>query len=431
YKTKELLHLSNIILNGNITAAINDDGVHVSAYPGDVSGDGSLSPLDAALTSRVATIFDSGFAAYRLADPAIVGDLNGNSFTDSSDVTLINRTLAGITVGQLPPIPTGLTIVPTGPDPTLSLPTDLQAAPGETVVVPVHLDTARPEGSTGLMEAILALRYDPKVFTVSAQDVHLGTLPTSGGGWKLQAVVNAQTGEIGIDLFSPTPIVNASGGSLVTLTLHVLPGAPSGASGINLVRAVNPTGQRQFVTTASDAAGPYILHPAVTDSSDAGVDGRVTVPAMMMETASAPQTTFVTNAAFGTTLEVGQPPANTLSAGHSRALDLAEQVFAELREPVLAPDFGEFGQPQAMLDADSTDQPSANASALATLGADEFQPDWLPADWLIYLGRQARRGVMHGDLLTEPATQENIADVSAVETLFANETLGKCPRVGD
>ncbi|HYV38009.1 MAG TPA: cohesin domain-containing protein, partial [Gemmataceae bacterium] len=425
YKAKELLHLSNIVLNGNITAAINDDGVHVAAYPGDVSGDGSLSPLDAALTSRVATIFDSGFAAYRLADPAIVGDLNGNSFTDSSDVTLINRTLAGITVGQLPPIPTGLTIVPTGPDPTLSLPTDLQAAPGETVVVPVHLDTARPEGSTGLMEAILALRYDPTVFTVSAQDVHLGTLPTSGGGWKLQAVVNAQTGEIGIDLFSPTPIVSASGGSLVTLTLHVLPGAPSGASGINLVRAVNPTGQRQFVTTASDAAGPYILHPVVTDSNDAGVDGRVTVPAMMMETASTPQSMLVTAAALGTVLEVSQAPATISNAAHARALDLAEQVFANLQEPELTPGIGELGQPRAILDTDSTDQTSAAyASAVATLGAEKLQPDWLPADCLIYLGRQARRGIKRASLLTEPATQDSFDDVLALETLFANGAFG-------
>ncbi|HYV39671.1 MAG TPA: cohesin domain-containing protein, partial [Gemmataceae bacterium] len=427
YKAKELLHLSNIILNGSTTTAINDDGVHVSAYPGDVSGDGSLSPLDAALTSRVATIFDSGFAAYRLADPAIVGDLNGNSFTDSSDVTLINRTLAGITVGQLPPIPTGLTIVPTGPDPTLSLPTDLTAAPGETVVVPVHLDTARPEGSTGLMEAILALRYDPKVFTVSAQDVHLGTLPTSASGWKLQAVVNAQTGEIGIDLFSPTPIVSASGGSLVTLTLHVLDNAPSGASGINLVRAVNPTGQRQFVTTASDAAGPYILHPAVTDSSDAGVDGRVTVPAMLMETASTPQSMLVTAAALGTMLDVVLVPATVASVGHAKALDLAEQIFANLQESELTTDFGDFGHPDAIVETDSTDQPSAASAWVApAVGLFAFEPDWMSTDCLACLGQYARRGAKPAKGILEFDAQEADADPAVLdEMIFTRNQTGR------
>ncbi|HYV40037.1 MAG TPA: FG-GAP-like repeat-containing protein, partial [Gemmataceae bacterium] len=328
YKAKELLHLSNIVVNGSITTAINDDGIHVAAYPGDVSGDGLFSPLDGALTSRVAIVFDTGFAAYRLADPAILGDLNGNGFTDSSDVTLINRTLAGITVAQLPPIPTSLTISPTGPDPTLSLPTDLQAASGTAVVAPVYLDTASPEGSTGLMEAVLALRYDPKVFTVSAQDVHLGTLPTSGSGWKLQAVVNAQMGEIGIDLFSATPIVSAAGGSLVTLTLHVLPGAPSGASGINLVRAVNPTGQRQYVTTASDAAGPYILHPAVTDYGDPGVDGMVSVlatPTLLIQAKSDPAVEFDDPNTAAQTVT-----AMPLALPRNQVTEQVDRIFADL-----------------------------------------------------------------------------------------------------
>ncbi|HYV35174.1 MAG TPA: hypothetical protein VE988_05685, partial [Gemmataceae bacterium] len=204
YKAKELLHLSDIVLDGSAAGVANDDGVHVVAYVGDATGDGSLSPLDAALVSRVATTLDSGFAGYRLVDPGIVADINGNGFADSGDVTLANRFVAGVVVPQLPTTPPGLTITPTGPDPTLSLPENLVATPGQTVVVPVSLDNARPEGSTGLMEAVLALRYDPAVFTVSAADVHLGTLPASGSGWKLQAVVNAQTGEIGIDLFSTT-----------------------------------------------------------------------------------------------------------------------------------------------------------------------------------------------------------------------------------
>ena len=68
--------------------------------------------------------------------------------------------------------------------------------------MPVDIDTAHPDGSTGATEAILALSYNPQLFDVSAADVHLGSLTA---GWQLTAVVNSQTGEIGIDLFSSLP----------------------------------------------------------------------------------------------------------------------------------------------------------------------------------------------------------------------------------
>ena len=50
------------------------------------------------------------------------------------------------------------------------------------------------------------------MFTVSAADVQLGSLTA---GWQLTTLVNAQTGEIGIDLFSSTPIQTTASGSLV------------------------------------------------------------------------------------------------------------------------------------------------------------------------------------------------------------------------
>ena len=119
----------------------------------------------------------------------------------------------------------------------------LQATPGGTVVVPVNIDTARPVGSTGATEAILALRYNPRVFTVSAADVQLGSLT---GGWQLTTVVNAQTGEIGIDLFSSTPIQTTAGGSLVTIAVHVRDMRRSLARRtLTLVNQVDPTGQRR------------------------------------------------------------------------------------------------------------------------------------------------------------------------------------------
>ena len=170
---------------------------------------------------------------------------------------------------QIPTIPTGLPITAYGPDPALSLPATLQATPGGTVVVPVNIDTARPDGSTGATEAILALRYDPQVFSVSAADVQLGSL--TGSGWQLTTAVNAQTGEIGIDLFGSSPIQTTAGGSLVTIKVGSEPEAGGeGAVGsnataalslapISLVTQVNPTGSREFRTTLSDGQGALVI----------------------------------------------------------------------------------------------------------------------------------------------------------------------------
>ena len=98
--------------------------------------------------------------------------------------------------------PTGLTFTATGPDPhALSIPATLPAVAGGTVTVPVNLDDPRPVGSTGMTEAMLALVYDPKVLSVSAADINLGSIPLSGTSagnwcrWWMRRRV-----EIGIDL---------------------------------------------------------------------------------------------------------------------------------------------------------------------------------------------------------------------------------------
>ena len=69
YKSKALLHLGNIVINGSITTATNNDGIEAVAYLGDVAGTGSFSPLDAALISQVAVGLASGFAAFPQLDP--------------------------------------------------------------------------------------------------------------------------------------------------------------------------------------------------------------------------------------------------------------------------------------------------------------------------------------------------------------------------
>ena len=262
YKSKALLHLGNIVINGSATAA-NSDGIEAVAYLGDVAGTGSFSPLDAALISQVAVGIESGFSAFPQLDPAIIGDPIDTGNTNSSDVTLMNRLLAGIATPQIPQPPSGLIIPPTGPDPTLSLPPVLTANPGGTVTVPVNIDTARPAGSSGLMEATLALCYNPQLFSVTTADIKLGTVPNGGSGWQLGVAINPGTGDIGITLFSTTPIQNTAGGSLVTITLHVQGTPEVGQAALALVDEVNPTGLRSYQTGLADSQGALVMHESV------------------------------------------------------------------------------------------------------------------------------------------------------------------------
>ena len=157
YKSKALLHWTGVQLNNTIgpITVEGDDAVEVVAYLGDTNGDGSLSAGDGTNISTFSSSTSSatstlgGFSAYPLADPSIIGDLNNNGNADSGDVTLLNSYLAGMPHAQIPVPPAALAgFTVTGPDPALSLPTTLRAPPGGTVVVPVNIDTAHPDGST-------------------------------------------------------------------------------------------------------------------------------------------------------------------------------------------------------------------------------------------------------------------------------------------
>ena len=125
--------------------------------------------------------------------------------------------------GPFPAIPSGVTITPVGPDPTLSLvqpggvlPWDLRAN-GGVVNVSVQLDQPHPAGSTGMTEAILALKYDPSVLNVSSSDITLGSISGSGTGWQFASVIDQTTGQIAITLYSTTPMSANNAGSLVNI----------------------------------------------------------------------------------------------------------------------------------------------------------------------------------------------------------------------
>ena len=128
--------------------------------------------------------------------PAL-GYVGPDSFTYRANDGFVNSNLAtvNLTVGS-----------------RLSIPTNLPAVPGGTVVVPVNIDNPNPFGSGGLNAATLAFNYDPALFTVSAGDFQTGpTGPTTG--WSLAPTFNTVTGQIGIALSNATPNTSYQGGA--------------------------------------------------------------------------------------------------------------------------------------------------------------------------------------------------------------------------
>jgi len=237
---------------------------------------------------------DSGFPAYPLIDPVILGNVdNPDIGVFSGDAAFqISELSVGSTPNYVAPKPTSVQVSPggttpytilpvgNGEDPTLTLPSNLQVGADGTVVVPVNLDDARPAGSTGLIEADLALTYNPSLFTVSAADVHAGSV-LAGGNWSVMPTIDQATGQIGIALSSSTPISAPTGGSLVIIDFHPVeasggrqPPGYLGQAQFALAAYVTPNGQ-YFPTELEDSQGAFILTPAPTNSFDPRIDGVV------------------------------------------------------------------------------------------------------------------------------------------------------------
>ncbi len=262
YRAKDLLHLSGVTVNGSGDDVATGDALHVVAYVGDADGNGSYSSADAVLITRVALQTDDGFAGYPLIDPVIIADTDGAGFVPADASLQVNEAGVGFMTANLasPPIPGGVVfqVIGNGVDPRVSIPANLQVAAGGTLMVPVNIDNPHPVGSTGLIEAHLALTFDPGQFTISVGDVHLGSVLAAGSGWSLAATVNPVMGEIAIALSCSSPITSSSGGSLVIIDFHSITSAAS-VSSIALVSSINPSGQQMIRTELEDAQGTFTL----------------------------------------------------------------------------------------------------------------------------------------------------------------------------
>ncbi|MCA9247660.1 MAG: VCBS repeat-containing protein [Planctomycetales bacterium] len=91
-----MLSWSNLSINGGEAPLRGDEAIVQVGAAGDLSGDATLSALDASLAARVAVGLDSGFAHFARTDPMLLADLSHDGTISALDASLIARRALGL-----------------------------------------------------------------------------------------------------------------------------------------------------------------------------------------------------------------------------------------------------------------------------------------------------------------------------------------------
>jgi hypothetical protein len=169
------------------------------------------------------------------------------------------------------PIP-AVSLVSGGPDPKLSIPTNLTANAGDAFEIPVMIDSIVDLTGNGLESADLVIYYDPAVLDITS--VTLGDLLSGlNHSWSVAARIDPLAGRIFISAAGSQPLEGMFVGELLQLHATVKASAPAGSSALNLAASShNPSRATQL------NEGYLTLIPAPTDAADdPGVDGRLTI----------------------------------------------------------------------------------------------------------------------------------------------------------
>ncbi|MCY2987311.1 MAG: Ig-like domain-containing protein, partial [Planctomycetota bacterium] len=230
YGAAAVLRISDLEVNAGALAATADDGLQVVALVGDANGNQRYDAEDYRLVGRVGKHFDTGFAAYPMIDPLIIGDVTGDGTLSPLDASDLMRQVIQRPTPNIPPLP--------GPPVNLA-----PKANGQSVTTaedtPVEITLT---GDDGNPEVVQNLRFE-----ISTRPAH-GTLanfdPVTGTG-----------------TYTPNPNFNGTDSFTFTVTDDDKAGPPANltstlATVTITVTAVNdrPVANPQSVTTTEDTA---------------------------------------------------------------------------------------------------------------------------------------------------------------------------------
>ncbi len=342
YTSKEVLDIADVQINSGAIPSIDDDGAHVVAYLGDTFGNGDYGTVDVLLISRVGVGLDTGFASYQLADPRLIGDISGDGYIGSFDSLLLRRFIVSLATPPIPALPTTITpVLSGGPDPKISLPTDLDTQPDGSLVVPLRFEQTDPNPIPfGAAEIVVG--YDPSRFEV------VGVQPGSvASDFWLDWRADSATGTLVIITAARRDMLTlASGtdGTLALIELKVKPDAQPGRTVLNLL-ADGTFGTRHVTTRLNE--GVLTLVPAPTNATDDPGDGVITIRAA--EPTRQPITATEVSAAL---VEIPSVSANSAAVERAPEVGVTSQTDYAAPSSVLdvaGSNFvGPIGQPIAL-----------------------------------------------------------------------------------
>lgn len=215
YGAKQVLDIGSVVVDDAIDGR-GDDGLHVAAYFGDTSGNAAYTTLDVQRLQRVILRYDSGFAEFPNVDPIVLGDINGSGTFTAVDIARllqeVNYVFSGTNTDrpEIPDLPVNVAPVPfSGPDPSVAIPASIPGRAGDTVTVPINLDTA-----ADLESVQLSVSFDAtKLELVNARR---GVLTADFAYY----IERRAPGELRIDMSRLTKL-DAGAGSILELDLKI------------------------------------------------------------------------------------------------------------------------------------------------------------------------------------------------------------------
>jgi uncharacterized protein GlcG (DUF336 family) len=119
YASAQVLEISRLEVNAGAMAATADSALHVVAFPGDANANRRYDVEDARLVARVGVGLDSGFVVrqpdapvgtdvqvtYPSIDPLIIADVSGDGTLSPLDASDLLRIAVGLETPNIPPLP--------------------------------------------------------------------------------------------------------------------------------------------------------------------------------------------------------------------------------------------------------------------------------------------------------------------------------------
>jgi len=258
YGAKEIINITGVTANG--LAGRDDDGLHLVGYFGDASGNADYNSLDVQRLLRVISKSDTGFSAYATVDPVIVADITGDGALSSLDSARLQNRVIGRTDPAIPVRPNVGAITFSGPDPKVWVEAGQTVALGETVVVPVKLDTAE-----GLESVKLVLNYDANALQLL--DVKRGDLTADFALF----FDNSRPGVVDVDM-SRRSQMDGGAGDLLLLSFKAV-GSAGGTVALDLADAWLNEGRLTLNVQPQPGADASDSYLAVAAPAPAGATG--------------------------------------------------------------------------------------------------------------------------------------------------------------